>query len=1030
MNGPDGIVAVAGLAGEGDAQTAPARPQIYSIAAHRGFADALVAGLVPRYAEKEMGLARLTLLLPSRRAMRTVTEAFIRHFGAKEGAAGTGASAGLLMPRMAVVGDLDLDETLGPLLDPLDDGATIPPAVNPTRRWLRLAQLIEDELGADGALRGPALLTQAQELAKTMDRLLIEGIGPEELLEERVLDVLGDLSAHWKDSLRLFARVQARWLAELAELRRIDAAARRNRLFDHFARSWKAQPPAHPVVAAGVTSAAPALARLLRVVAELPRGAVILPDLDLTLDRDVWDELGRAGAPAEHKDTPFAREDAVTHPQYHLKLLLNRMGVARDEVRPWHRAGMAAAPPQRSKVISSLFLPPKASMRWAELLPEQRRFSGVRLMESANPEEEAQAIALLVREALEQPEHRAAVVTPDRGLASRVVAHLLRWNIEADDTAGRPLSRTPAARVLLHLAETMTEDAAPVSLCALLQHPLVQAGEGRALWLEHARRLELALRGPRPAPGLEPIAQLLAKGRQKDEEVAQWWADLCAILAPVLALNADKGAKLPLTELMDALAVAAEKLCGEALWAREDGRALASFWEDLRLNAHEVASQCQAGELATILRDAMARVAVRPPYGGHPRVAVYGLLESRMARADLMICAGLNEGQWPQASGHDGLLPPPVLRALGVPGADFRIGLAAHDLAGAMGAPKVVLSRSVRDADGPAIPSRFWLRARALTGEQFVRHQDIVTPLLARQIDDAPAAPPCPRPAPCPSPDQRNVILHVTALDRLRSDPYQFYAREILGLRRLDMLDAEPSAAWQGTAAHAILERWHRQGGDIHPLAAQVLDELNAHPLMRALWRPRLLAGLEWACLTQQEMQAAGRECLAVEQGGAFTMMGVRIQGRVDRIDRMADGTLAIVDYKTGKAPSAGEVEEGYALQLGTLGLMARADGFAGIKGEPAQFEYWSFGRAKESPTGFGQIVTPVKEGRKKRGLLREELLEKVEEYVEDALCRWILGEEPFTARINPDLPVYKDYDQLMRLDEWQGRTGPEGAGV
>ena len=39
-----------------------------------------------------------------------------------------------------------------------------------------------------------------------------------------------------------------------------------------------------------------------------------------------------------------------------------------------------------------------------------------------------------------------------------------------------------------------------------------------------------------------------------------------------------------------------------------------------------------------------------------------------------------------------------------------------------------------------------------------------------------------------------------------------------------------------------------------------------------------------------------------------------------------------------------------------------------------------------------------------------------------EAIARWLLGSEPFTARLNPDLPGYSDYDQLMRLDEWQGR--------
>ena len=263
-----------------------AGPKVYSIAAHRGFADALVAGLIPRYADDDLGLARLTLLLPSSRAVRIVTEAFVRLSG-----------GGMLLPRMAVVGDLDLDETLGPLLDPLGVGAAIPPAADPTRRWLRLAELLREELGED-APKTPGLLRLAFETGRTMDRLTVEGLELGDLLDERIAGIVGDLASHWQASTRTFARVQARWLAELAERGEIDAPDRRNRLFAHAARRWREAPPQYPIVAAGVTSASPALAGLLRVVAELPRGAVILPDLDLTLDDDVWQSLGSAGIPA------------------------------------------------------------------------------------------------------------------------------------------------------------------------------------------------------------------------------------------------------------------------------------------------------------------------------------------------------------------------------------------------------------------------------------------------------------------------------------------------------------------------------------------------------------------------------------------------------------------------------------------------------------------------------------------------------------------------------------------------------------
>lgn len=971
-----------------------ATPKVYSIAAHRGFADALVAGLVPRYSEADFGLARLTLLLPSGRAVRTMQEAFIRHSG-----------AGLLMPRMAVVGDLDLDEALGPLLDPLG-ASEIAPAVDTTYRWLRLAELIREERGAE-APKGSALLRLAFETARTMDRLLAEEIGPEDLLGAPILDLLGDLAGHWQDTLRIFSRVQARWLSELIDMGQVDPADRRNSLFRRAAKQWRADPPATPIVAAGITSAAKGVAALLRAVARLPQGAVVLPDLDLSLGQAAWDELGSAGDP--QAEQPFGRGDAVTHPQYHLKLLLNRMWIARDEVQPWHRAGLGKGPPERSHAISSLFLPPQASKGWVSLSADKRRLSGVRLMESANPEEEAQAIALLVRQALEQAEQRIAVVTPDRGLAARVVQHLRRWNIEADDSAGQPLSQTTSGRLLLLLAEVGADHAAPVPLVALLEHPLVRRGDGRAAWLDHARKLELALRGPRLAPGLLTLRKTAEKAA-----ISPWWAEVEAVLAPLMPQG-----DTPLATLLDHLIAAGEALCGEGLWADAGGRALASLVEDLRLQARAVGTLIDPGELPAVLRDAMDRVAVRPPYGGHPRVAIYGLLEARMTRAELVICAGLNEGSWPGTPAADPLLAPAVLRALGVPGADFRIGLAAHDLAGLLGAPEVVLSRARRDAGGPAIPSRFWLRVQALLGDDLLRHhreEDAVA--LAQAIDNPPPVPRHPRPRPVPGAAQRLVAISVTALDRLRSDPYQFYASSILRLKELDALDAEPSPAWRGTAAHEVLEKWHKSGAPIHDVAADVLQQMNGHPLMRALWRPRLMKALEW--IEAQIAADPDRKPALIEEWGRMEVRGVTIRGKADRIDRLADGTLAIVDYKTGDPPKPKQVEHGYALQLGTLGLMARAGAFENFPaGEPTLFEYWSLGSSDKSETKFGYVATPIKTEGKRSGMGQVEFLPQAEYFLHDALSRWILGDEAFTARLNPDAQAYSTYDQLMRLDEW-----------
>lgn len=982
-----------------------AHPAIYSIAAHRGFADALVAGLVPRYAEDGFGLARLTLLLPSARAARTISEAFVRHAGASE-------TAGLLMPRMVLVGDLDLDEGLGTLFDSLGAGAAIPPAADPTRRWLQLAQFVGEAGEALGRKPMPATvrLRFARDIAAAIDKLLVEEREFEDLLGEDVLQALDANAKHWEENTKLFFAVARQWQAELQSRGEIDAAARRNLLFREAAKRMRDTPPPTPFVAAGVTSAAPALAKLLETIAYLPQGAVVLPDLDLSMDDAVWEELGTAGDPGA--ETPFSSGDAVTHPQYHLKLLLNRMRIGREEVQPWHRAGLGKGPPERSHAISNLFLPPEASKAWVELPAAKRRMAGVRLLETANPEEEAQALALLVREALAKPERRVTIITPDRGLAARVVQHLRRWNIAADDSAGRPLPQTTAGRVMLLLADLAAQDAAPVPLLALLEHPFVAADESRVDWLSAARALELKMRGPRREPGLAPLRSLAAKAG-----VEEWFTRVEELLDPLLEPAPERG----LADWLDLLASAGEALCGENLWAREDGRALAAFVEEVWLHARELPVTLAAADLPAALREAMDRVAVRPPYGGHPRVAIYGLLEARMTRADLVICAGLNEGSWPARPASDPLLAPAVLRVLGVPGVDFRIGLAAHDLAGAMGAPEVVLSRARRDVAGPAIASRFLLRVRALLGGDLVaRHEDRALPLLARSIDDPPPVAPHPRPEPMPSGAQRKRDISVTALDRLRSDPYEFYASKILALELLRGLDADPDAAWQGTLAHAILQDWQENKGSLEELAERHLQKLGAHPLLRALWRPRLLRALEWV-----EMQLAaepGRTVLLAEKKGGMEVDGIRIHGKADRIDRLPDGTLAVVDYKTGMPPSGKQVEKGYALQLGTTGLIARDGSFEGLSGQPTRFEYWSLSRNAKSETGFGYITTPLLEGSKRSGIPPEDFLPQTERFLREALARWIFGEEPFTARLNPDAPGYSTYDQLMRLAEWQGR--------
>jgi ATP-dependent helicase/nuclease subunit B len=284
----------------------------------------------------------------------------------------------------------------------------------------------------------------------------------------------------------------------------------------------------------------------------------------------------------------------------------------------------------------------------------------------------------------------------------------------------------------------------------------------------------------------------------------------------------------------------------------------------------------------------------------------------------------------------------------------------------------------------------------------------------------------------------RDVPIKVTALNRLLGDPYQFYAQAILSLTPLQPLAADPFSdpALRGTLVHDILDAWHKGKVDqpglaLAPFAAAHFAAARVHPLFRALWQPRLIAALErfegWIA---ENAASDGRAVLASEISGQMTFDGVKIIGRADRIDRLADGSLAIVDYKTGNAPSKAQVEKGFALQLGLLGLIAQAGGFAS-GGVPARaatcFEYWSFGKEDD---GFGKRQSPMKLGPREAGLLPETFLPHHIDKLSDAIRRYIKGNTPFRARENPDYKGYNDYDQLMRLEEWLVRMTDEGTGA
>ncbi|HLY58728.1 MAG TPA: double-strand break repair protein AddB [Stellaceae bacterium] len=973
------------------------RPTVWTIAAEARFLDALVAGLFERHGRDPLALAAAEIILPSRRAARSLTEAFLRASGGTP----------LLLPRLSVLGDLDEDEIE---LGARGEGAQaldLPPAIAPLRRQLLLARLVRrwGRVRDGGEIPPGQALALAGDLARLIDLVHAERVGFDRL--ESLAPP--ELARHWEVTVEFLAIVREHWPALLEAEGAIDPADRRNRLIAARIAAWQARPPETPVIAAGFATAIPAAADLLAAIAALPAGAVVLPGLDRAADDALWAAIGADSS----------------HPQHGLARLLDRIGISREAVADW--PALPAAPEGRALILREVMLPAAETQRWRQPSPvPSGAFDGLTRLDLAGPQEEAGTIALLLRERLETPGATAMLVTPDRGLARRVAAELRRWEIEIDDSGGVPLARTPPAAFLRLLGEAALERLAPVPLLALLQHPLAAAGLPAVEFREHVRAFEReCLRGPRPAPGLAGLRALA--GPDELELVDR----LNLALGEFLALSEQRD--LPFGDLVAAHVRAAERLAAtdeaggaERLWAQDAGEALALFVAELAETGGDFEPVAGA-DYPVLFEAALAGRVVRPRWGRHARLQILGTLEARLQSADLVVLGGLNEGAWPADPGHDPWMSRPMRKALGLPALEARVGQAAHDFAMAFMAREVVMTRALRVEGTPTVPSRWLLRLNTVLSAlqmaglpesraAFRDHQRALDrPAEIRAIE---------RPVPRPPAAARPRELWVTEIETWRRDPYAIYARRILRLEPLDPLDQEPGAAERGSLIHQALDAFLRAyPGNLPPDAAAALEAAGrtafgaalSRPGVWAFWWPRFRRIAAWWVETERERRAklAGSQA---ETEGRLAFDGraapFRLRARADRIDRLAVGGLAIIDYKTGVLARPAEVMLGFAPQLALEAAIAEAGGFDGVPAAPvAALEFWRLSGG--DPAGeIKPLADPAA------------LAEAAHGGLERLIWEFDDPATPYPARPHPAYaPRYGNYDHLSRVLEW-GETG------
>lgn len=926
---------------------------IYSVGLSDDFADELTTFVLEQYQTNPFNMANTEIILPTKRACLTVKEAFLR----------ASKSKSLLLPKLTPLYEMDnLDEDL-------------PPKMSKLNRIFLLAKLC-----------------QAKPNICSADKAVMVAIGLSELLDEfyqyetdvsklTTLVQEKQFADHWNETVVFLDIIHTVWPQILSEYGQIDEMDYTVRMIKSFAKKWQNNPPAHSIIMAGFDGAIPAVIELARVIHSLPNGIIFLNGVNTHLTQKEFNNL------------------PPIHAQYPLKRLLDAL-----KIKPNELTDLSRLAPQAELLMHETLKPADKTDTWQFVQGiTQKSLAHVKRYDCENTAQEALTVALILRGVLETPEKTAAFVTTDRALARRVCIEMKRWGIELDDSAGMPLSQTPVGTYLSLLSSLALTPQDGNHLLALLKHPLSADTINPTKLRLKIKKAEKTARKNNTKleyetnTDLSKLYQVFTKN----------------ILVPFSTLLKTH------IEVAEALATSHDKSGYERLWSNEAGQVAYTFLTNVFEYA-DLLGDIEPTYYPKILEILMSSLTVRPKYGMHPRLDILGPIEARFHRPDVVILGGLNEGTFPQLPETGPWLNRPMRTSLGLPAPENKIAMAAMDFANCFCAKEVYLTRSLKNEGAPTIPSRFLSRLEAVLTAANITWNLSKTP--ARLLDAPNQTEAIVRPAPKPPLVARPQKLSVTKIELWMRDPYAIYARYILKLYPLNPLETPQKQQIFGNAVHKSLEYFVKD----NPLSLDldILINLGENNLKSAgfndgdlaFYMPKFQAIASWF-INRQIERIDQIKTSFVEQTGECViedMMGrpFTLSGTADRIDLMKDGSVEIIDYKTGMPPSIKEVYAGFAPQLPLEGYLLTQGGFQEIgKRHVSDLAYWRLASKIQN----AKITSVLNKKSEEDNLIEQTYLglKKLITIFNDENVAYESCPAPKIA------PRYNDYEHLSRAKEW-----------
>ncbi|RCL03570.1 MAG: ATP-dependent helicase/nuclease subunit B [Candidatus Tokpelaia sp. JSC161] len=849
-------------------------------------------------------------------------------------------------------------------------------------------------------------------------------------IEDENLNLLKNINSDhmtelWQVTLNFLNILIEEWPKILKERQLVNPVFLHKKAIEQHAAYLSAHPPRGAVLIAGFINTNPAITKLIKTISLLQQGAIIIPGVDRDLDEISWDALN-----LKKKNL-----SAISHPQYNIKKLLEEIGIQRTSIK--HIGFVSSEKRQREQLISLALRPASTTNIWIKVKKiinhNKKAFQKVSLIEAQGEREEARAIAIALRFAIEKKQ-KAALMTSNRNFSRRVSAELKRFGIKANSWSQKLLLESDTIRLIRFLINSIFEES-PIPVLSLLKNPLVRLETRHAKLRENVEQFELALRGSTGKISLGRTSDFIIKRLKEFQNIQKLQAKDILILSNKITQAAAPLYKFAVSKKNTSIAEAIKKTIQSLenfgrdkngslkhLYRGESGKSFKLFVRSLitERSGLEFTSQ----EWPKIFEALIAEETFQEKNNTYSHITICKALEARLQSFDTIILSNLNEVSDTEAIHNNPFLSRAMQKIIHSDQTEKDIGLAAHDFQMALGMNNVILSRSLRTNNSPSLPSRLLQRVETLLGSDAmtaIRHRGNIYLQWGETLDTMPTVPYLARPCPKPPITSRPTHFSISEIEVLRHDPYAIYAKKILRLKPLDPLLSIQTHSKRGTLYHEIIAAFSASGIKAEATEASFLlrktakekfNNLQLPPYIQALWWPHFLKiaeeFLKWEISLGQRIRFSEISADPIQ----LNQTGTTISGRADRIDLIDPSHCEIIDFKTGSTPSSQEAAKLLSPQLALEGALLLRGAFSRCGAKlPSDILY-----IRLTKKGTLKRESLLKETSKTAIELSEEAWQRLE-----ILVKYYQNPENgyLSYALAPRKNYRGDYDHLARLWEW-----------